>query len=111
MQAFRTLLIAMTIIILVMTAAAVWNGGLDLLTHYFGAIIALTWQGQFNVDFACYLVLSGVWMTWRSGFTTRGVALGVLTPPLGILFLAPYLLYLIGKSGRDVRKLLLGVHA
>ncbi len=32
-------------------------------------------------------------------------------PPLGILFFAPYLLYLIVKSNSDPRQLLLEVHA
>jgi len=111
MSQLRYLLIAMTVSIIILTTTAVLNGGLDLITPFFGPIFEMTWQGQFNFDFVCYLVLSGIWMAWRGGFTSSSVALGVLAPPLGILFFAPYLIYLIGKSGGDIRHLLLGVHS
>ena len=111
MAQFRLLLIAITVVIVVFTIAAVANDGWNLLPHFFGPILALTWQGQFNVDFTTYLILSGVWMAWRGGFTGGSIALGLLAPPLGILFFAPYLIYLIGRSGGDPKKLLLGVHA
>lgn len=111
MAQLRLLLIAITVVIVVFTIAAVANDGWNLLPHFFGPIFALTWQGQFNVDFTTYLILSGVWMAWRGGFTGGSIALGLLAPPLGILFFAPYLIYLIGSSGGDPKKLLLGVHA
>jgi len=111
MAAFRTCLIAMTALVFVFTIAAVADGGLDLFTPFLAPIFALTWQGQFNVDFSTYLVLSGIWMAWRSGFSRGGVILGICAPPLGIMFFAPYLIYLIGQSAGDPRKLLLGVHA
>lgn len=111
MAQFRLLLIAITVVIVVFTIAAVANDGWNLLPHFFGPIIALTWQGQFNVDFTTYLILSGVWMAWRGGFTGGSIALGLFAPPLGILFFAPYVIYLIGRSGGDPKKLLLGVHA
>ena len=111
MGTFRMVLIAMTALIFLFTITAVMDGGLDLFTPFLGPIFAMNWQGQFHIDFAMYLVLSGIWMAWRSGFTPGGLALGICTPALGILFFAPYLIYLIGKSEGDVRKLLLGVHA
>jgi len=111
MQRFQTALIAMFALIVVATIAAIWDGGIDLIIPFLEPIIALTWQGQFNIDFTCYLVLSGIWMAWRGGFSRRSIALGVLAPPLGILFFAPYLLYLIRASDGDAKKLLLGVHA
>ncbi len=100
----------MTLIIVGMTITAIANDGLNLLTPFFGEIVALSWHGQFNVDFACYLLLSGLWMAWRGGFSSGSIVLGVLAPPLGILFLAPYLLYLVRKCHGDPRKMLLGVH-
>ena len=111
MSHFRTLLIALTAIMILMTIAAVATEGLNLITPYLSPILALTWQGQFNVDFACYLVLSGVWMAWRGGFTSSSITLGVLAPVLGMLFFAPYLIYQIGRAEGDPKKLLLGVHA
>ena len=77
----------------------------------FGPIFAFTWQGQFNVDFTSYLILSGVWIAWRGGFTGGSIALGLLASPLGMLFFAPSLIFLVGRSGGVPRRLLLGVHA
>lgn len=111
MTLIRFVLIAMIVLIVVFTLTAVANGGLNLITPFLSPIFAFSWQGQFNVDFVCYLVLSGIWMAWRGGFTRRSIALGLMAPPLGILFFAPYLLYLIGQTSGDPRKLLLGVHA
>lgn len=111
MTLFRYVLIAMTILILVFTATAIAEGGIDLITPFLAPILALNWQGQFNIDFACYLALSGIWLAWRGGFSIGSIALGVLAPSLGTIFLAPYLLYLIGKTGGDPRRILLGVHA
>ena len=111
MTGFRYVLIAMTMLILVFTMAAVANSGINLITPFLSPILAFSWQGQFNIDFICYLVLSGIWMAWRGGFTGGSIALGILTPSLGILFFAPYLLYLVSKSNGDPRRLLLGVHS
>jgi hypothetical protein len=111
MQKLRIVLIAMILIVAALTVLAVARDGIDLLTPFVSPILALGWQGQFNVDFTCYLVLCGIWMAWRTGFTRGGIALGILAPPLGILFLAPYLLYLTRNTGGASRRLLLGVHA
>ena len=111
MNTLRLILLAMTALILAFTIIAIAQQGFTLIPLFFGAIAQFGWQGQFNVDFSLYLVLSGIWMAWRGGFRSQSTALGVLAPPLGMLFFAPYLLYLIGKSDGDARKLLLGVHA
>ncbi len=111
MTSLRNLLVTMTAAMLLLTVAAVSREGFNLLPHYLQPLKELTWQGQFNADFACYLILSGVWMAWRGGFSRTSIALGVLAPPFGILFFAPYLVYLIGRSQGDHVVLLLGVHA
>lgn len=111
MNGLRYTLIAMTVLIVPFTVAATANGGINLITPFLTPVVALSWQGQFNIDFACYLVLSGIWMAWRGGFSSGSIALGILAPPLGILFFAPYLIYLVGKSNGNPRQLLLGVHA
>ena len=111
MAAFRMVLIAMILVMIILTITAVQNEGLDGITPFFTPIFELAWQGQYRVDFICYLILSGIWMAWRSGFSTGGILMGVFLPPFAILFFAPYLLYLIGKTGGDPRKILLGVHA
>lgn len=111
MTVLRCTLFTMTIILLLVTIGAVADGGWDLLSPFVAPILALTWQGQFNVDFACYLVLSGIWMAWRGGFSRGSLVLWILAPALGFLFFGPYLIWLVGRSGADPRKLLLGVHA
>lgn len=110
MTQFRTLLLAMIAALGILTITAVSQGGIDLLTPFLTPLLAGTWQGQFNADFTCYLILSGLWMAWRGGFTRASIALGVLASPLGILFFAPYLLWLIAQCGGDPKRLLLGVH-
>ena len=111
MARFRLVLMAMTVLIVLFTLAATANGGLDLFTPFLRPVFEMNWQGQFNIDFLTYLVLSGLWMAWRSGFSRSGLLLGIAAPPLGMLFFAPYLIYLIGRSENCSRKLLLGVHA
>ena len=110
MTQFRTLLFVMIAALGLLTVTAVAQGGLNLITPFVAPILGGTWQGQFNADFTCYLILSGLWMAWRGGFTPGSIALGVLAPPLGILFFAPYLIWLIAQSGGDAKRLLLGVH-
>ncbi len=109
MTAFRLLLAAMIAALTLLTVTAIAQDGMNLITPFLAPIFAGTWQGQFNADFACYLILSGVWMAWRGGFSRGSVALGLLAPPLGILFFAPYLLWLLHQSGGDPRRVLLGV--
>ena len=89
----------------------VLDGRFDFITPVLSTIPALIWQGHINLDFLSYLVVAGIWIAWRSGFTPTGNFLGVLSVLSGMLFFAPYLLYLISQSNNDPRKLLLGVHA
>ena len=77
MTMFRNVLIGMTVLIILFTIMAVVDGGLDLFTPFLGPVFAMNWQGQFNVDFSTYLVLSGIWMAWRSGFSRGGLILGI----------------------------------
>lgn len=111
MPLFLTLLTAMTVGILAYTGVTVAGHGVTLVPAFFGPMAEMTWQGQFNVDFLMFLVLSGLWTAWRNGMTVGGVALGVVAACFGIMFLAPYLLYLIVASGRDLQRVLMGVHA
>ncbi|CAN5810072.1 hypothetical protein BH11PSE8_BH11PSE8_33710 [soil metagenome] len=39
-------------------------------------IFAMTWRGQFNVDFTCLLLLSGLWLAWRHRRSSVGIVLG-----------------------------------
>ena len=80
----------------------------NLLPIFFGDMVAMTWAGQFNFDFMCFLTLSGLWLTWRHHFSAGGLALGVLGFFGGIMVLAPYLLLASYKANGDIKILLLG---
>ncbi|NCN08927.1 MAG: hypothetical protein GW938_03670 [Leptospira sp.] len=108
MNVFRIILLLMTIAILTITLIVGLNHGWDLLTIFFSDIMALTWPGQFNFDFMCFLILSGLWVAWRNNFSTGGITLGLLASVAGIMFLAPYLLFLSYRSEGDMKVILLG---
>lgn len=82
MAFFRILLVFMFAAILAYSGVAVSNHGVILVPQFFGAIAGMTWQGQFNTDFMMYLMLSGLWAAWRSGFTAGAVALANLCDPV-----------------------------
>jgi hypothetical protein len=69
MTAFRILLVAMITVIFIYTGAVGLRHGWDLFPIFFGDILALTWPGQFNVDFTCLLLFSGLWLGWRNHFS------------------------------------------
>ena len=59
MGAFRILLALFIVAIISFTGVVIANHGWNLLPIFFGDIAAMTWPGQFNFDFLCFLILSG----------------------------------------------------
>ena len=108
MSAFRTLLIAMWVVVMAYTAVVVANHGMGLLGIFFGDIATMTWPGQFNLDFLCMLTLSGLWVAWRHRFSAAGIGLGVLALFGGIVFLSAYLLVMSWRTDGDIEQILLG---
>ena len=108
MNAFRILLAIFIIAIISFTGVVISNHGWNLLPIFFGDIAAMTWPGQFNFDFMCFLILSGLWLAWRHHFSVGGIALGVVGVFGGIMLLASYLLIAGYKANGDVKILLLG---
>jgi hypothetical protein len=82
--------------------------GWNLLPIFFGDMLSLTWPGQFNFDFMCFLILSGLWIAWRHHFSPGGLFLGLLGVFGGIMLLAPYLLIVSYKVNGDMKALFLG---
>jgi hypothetical protein len=109
MNAFRTFLVAVFLVIAGYTLVVVANHGLNLLPVFFGDMTRMQWPGQFNLDFMCMLLLAGLWVSWRHRFSAAGVALGLAAVFGGALFLSAYLLIESFRTRGDVRKLLLGV--
>lgn len=79
----------------------------NLFAAFFGAISGGGWQGQFNLDFAFMLSLSGLYVSWRHRFTPAGMALGLLAFLGGALFLSVWL-FVQSFHAKDVRTLLVG---
>ncbi len=108
MKAFRFLLVLMILGVAGYTIAVGINHGWNLLPVFFGDIAAVTWPGQFNIDFTCFLFLSGLWLAWRHHFSLGGVFLGVLGFFGGIMVLAPYLLIMSYRANGDIKELFHG---
>ena len=108
MKAFRFLLVIYIISIFIITGLVGFKHGWNLLPIFFSDMASLTWPGQFNFDFMCFLLLSGLWLAWRHHFSPGGLVLGILGIFGGIMLLAPYLLLMSFKSKGDIKVLLLG---
>ncbi|MEM7769251.1 MAG: hypothetical protein AAF327_01920 [Cyanobacteria bacterium P01_A01_bin.37] len=98
----------MIISIVAYTLIAGVNHGWNLFPSFFGDLAAMTWSGQFNLDFTCFLVLSGLWIAWRQQFSPIGLALGLVATVGGIMVVAPYLLFATFQANGNMDVLLLG---
>ena len=108
MTAFRILLSTMILVLFAYTGIVGANHGWNLLPIFFGDILRMAWPGQFNLDFTCFLLLSGTWLAWRHHFSPMGLVLGLLGVFGGTAVLAPYLLIASYSVRGDIRALLLG---
>ncbi|MEE4383361.1 MAG: hypothetical protein V2J02_15280 [Pseudomonadales bacterium] len=108
MNALRLLLVVLWLVLAVHTGIVGLRHGWNLLPVFFRDIAAFGWPGQFDLDFLCFLVLSGLWTSWRHRFTAGGLGLGVAAFFGGFLFLAPYLLVASLRARGDVATVLLG---
>ena len=64
----------------------------------------MNWQGQFNLDFFMFLLMSGSWIAWRNRFSPSGIGLGIGGVFLGAPYLTAYLLYLGHRHEWDFKK-------
>lgn len=108
MFAFRAFLVAIFVLIAAYTSVVAANHGINLLPVFFRDIAVMAWPGQFNLDFTCMLLLSGLWVSWRHQFSPAGLVLGLLAVFGGALFLSAYLLVASFRSKGDIRALLVG---
>ena len=104
----KGILFFQTIILLVYTAYAVQNEGWGFLQIAATNVGSMTWSGQFALDFACYLMLSGIWIMWRNKFQAQSLIMGIAAMILGIVVFAPYVIYLLGKEKGDLKKVVFG---
>ena len=108
MAGFRLFLASLWILLAVYTAFVVAQHGLGLLPIFFGNIASMSWSGQFNLDFLCFLILSALWTAWRNRFAITGILLSLLALFGGAGFLLPYILFLTIKTKGDMQAALLG---
>ena len=79
---------ACLIAILGYTSVTIADHGLNLLPVFFGDMAKMAWPGQFNLDFMTFLMLAGIWVSWRHQFSPAGLALGVIAVFGGMLFMS-----------------------
>ena len=108
MIALRVVLSLILATITAYTGVVVWNHGMGLLSIFFGDMARMAWPGQFNLDFLCMLILSGLWVAWRQRFRWPGILLGVLAVFGGALFLSGYLIVESSRVKGGLPSLLLG---
>lgn len=108
MTLFRLFLITVLIVILGYTAIVASHHGLNLLSVFFGDMAAMTWPGQFNLDFFTFLLLSGLWVAWRNNFSAAGLILAPIAVFGGMVFLSIYLLWLTFETKGDMPTIMLG---
>jgi hypothetical protein len=104
-----TILLSMqTLSIFIYTAYAFAREGYDLFSIFIDNMLSLNWNGQFNLDFSCYLTLSGLWIMWRNKFDLSAIIFGVIAMILGIIVFAPYILYLLAVEKGNLKNVLIG---
>jgi len=109
MKLFRAFLLLIILVVVAYTLPVVQAEGLLVLfPTFFGEIGNLSWQGQFNLDFLAFLLLSGLWTAWRNKFSLKGNLLGIGAVFLGAPYLAAYLIYLSFACEGDIKRMLLG---
>ncbi len=108
MTGFRAILAAIFVVNLGYTLPVGAAHGWNLVPIFFASVAEMTWQGQFNVDFSCFLILSGLWTAWRHDFSPAGLLLAPVASFGGALFLSAYLLVISWQVKGDMAALLLG---
>ncbi|MEQ9520314.1 MAG: hypothetical protein RLN89_12840 [Parvibaculum sp.] len=108
MPLFRIFLAAIFTIVVVYTLFVGLEHGWNLVPLFFADIAAMTWAGQFNLDFMGFLLLAALWVAWRHHFSPAGLGLGLIASVGGIPFLSAYLLYASFQAEGDVKVILLG---
>jgi len=106
--AFRLVLAIMFLAILGYTSVVIGRHGVDLFSVFFGDMTTMGWPGQFNLDFMCMLLLSGLWVAFRHRFSAAGLLLAVGAVFGGATFLSVYLFVESLRVKGDVPSLLLG---
>ena len=104
----KSVLVIQAVALVIYTGLTVTNKGWSLFDIFINDILAINWNGQFNLDFSCYLTLSGIWIAWRNKFSFTAILTAITAAIVGIIVFAPYLLYLLVIEKGDLKRVLLG---
>ena len=110
----RILSILLTVLFLPIFAYTLYVAatyGLNIFPLFFGEIIALSWTGQFHLDFLIYLLLSAGWIGWRHRWSAKGIIMALIASVLGACFLLPYLIWVGIQTQGDMGAFFLGEKA
>ena len=78
MNIFRLFLLIIALSVIGYTLPVIQSEGiLILLPTFFGEMNNLNWQGQFNLDFLTFLLMSAFWTACINKFTLRGNLLAI----------------------------------
>lgn len=105
---FIVSLLLITVVVAAYTFITISQFGPNFLIPALQNLNSLNWSGQFTLDFSAYLFLSAVWVFWRNHHRTNAAILALCAGIFGILFFAPYLIYLLFTEKGDVTKVLVG---
>lgn len=108
MAILRLYVVAFFIVLAVYSGLVAAEHGVGLVPIFFGDMAALTWPGQFNLDFMGFLMLSGLWVSWRHEYSPIGLLLTPLAIFGGMVFLTVYLFIESFRVNGDLKALLLG---
>lgn len=101
-------LVVQTIAVLIYTFFAYKAEGADLFGVFITNIKSVSWNGQFNLDFSCYLLLSAIWIVWRNKFAPSSFFIAIAAMIIGIMIFAPYLIWLTVKEKGNFKAVLIG---
>jgi hypothetical protein len=104
----KAVLLIQATALIVYTLAVAKNDGWSLFPVFIESITTLSWSGQFNLDFSCYLLLSGLWILWRNKFSFWSIIITLGAVIIGIIFFAPYVFYLLVTEKGDIKSVLIG---
>ena len=108
MLGFRVFMVVIFVSLVAYTAVTISTHGWNLVPIFFGDMQAMTWPGQFNFDFMGFLLLSGLWVSWRHQFSATGLLLGAIAVFGGMMFLSVDLFIASTRARGNVKELLLG---
>lgn len=96
---------------LVYTVLVITFEGMNYVSVFIHSITIFSWNGQFNLDFSFYLIVSAFWILWRNKPGVTSFLLAIAALNLGTLFLSPYLLYLIITEKGNLLTVAAGIRA